>query len=127
MRNGVAGIQNPNALTNDDTNWFMLANQTIFTYNLASESVTDQVPVLDAVSLKGFGGVINPTGNLFVPNGYNSTGTISSLEYSQATSILRLTSWPNTDSKPSPEATVPMPPLSLEDSEKHPEDCRPRY
>ncbi|KFH63618.1 hypothetical protein MVEG_10312 [Podila verticillata NRRL 6337] len=79
MRNGVAGIQNPNALTNDDTNWFMLANQTIFTYNLASESVTDQVLVLDAVSLERFGGVINPTGNPFVPNGYNSTGTISSL------------------------------------------------
>ncbi|KAF9377781.1 kelch domain-containing protein 3 [Podila verticillata] len=65
MRNGVAGFQHPNALTNDNTNWFILTNQTIFTYNLASESVTDQVSVLDAVSLEGFGGVINPTGNLF--------------------------------------------------------------
>ncbi|KAG0084168.1 hypothetical protein BGZ93_001362 [Podila epicladia] len=82
MQDGVAGFQHPNALTNNNNDWLILANQTLFTYNIGNQAVVKEVLVPESISLEGFGGVIDPSGSLIVPDGFNKSGTLSSLKYS---------------------------------------------
>ncbi|KAF9311827.1 hypothetical protein BG003_006912 [Podila horticola] len=81
MQDGVAGFQHPNALTNNNNNWLILANQTLFTYNLGNQAIMKEAIVPESISLEGFGGVVDPAGNLVVPSGFNSSGNLLSLEY----------------------------------------------
>ncbi|KAF9321182.1 hypothetical protein BG006_002663, partial [Podila minutissima] len=82
MQDGIAGFQHPNALTSNNNDWLILANQTLFTYNIGNQAIMKEVLVPESISLEGFGGVIDPAGNLVVPNGFNSSGILSSLKYS---------------------------------------------
>ncbi|KAG0013702.1 hypothetical protein BGZ81_000875 [Podila clonocystis] len=93
MANGISDYQHPSALLNDNLSWLILTKGTIYTYNLATGTITDQTPVPEAISEQGFSAVTNPLSNsFFVPNGYNNSGIQSSLDYSpngspKATSI----------------------------------------
>ncbi|KAG0031864.1 hypothetical protein BGZ82_006814 [Podila clonocystis] len=93
MANGIPDYQHPSALLKDSLSWLILAKGTIYTYNLATGTITDQTTVPEAISGQGFSAVTNPLSNsFFVPNGYNNSGIQSSLEYSpngspKATSI----------------------------------------
>lgn len=82
MPDEVPGFQHPSALLSDNLSWLILVNKIMYTYNLANGAISDQIPVPEAISGEGFSAVTNPLlGSFFVPNGYNNSGTQSSLEY----------------------------------------------
>ncbi|KAF9274178.1 hypothetical protein BGZ74_004484, partial [Mortierella antarctica] len=83
MPDGIPGFQHPSAVMNDNLSWLILVNRTMYTYNLATGAIANQVPMPEAISDQGFSAVINPFSNsFFVPYRYNNSGTQSSLEYS---------------------------------------------
>ncbi|KAG0081085.1 hypothetical protein BGZ93_002128 [Podila epicladia] len=83
MPDGIPGFQHPSAVTNDNLSWLILVNQNMYTHNLITGAIANQVPVPVAIYKHGFIAVINSLSDpSFVPNGYNKSGTQSSLEYS---------------------------------------------
>ncbi|KAF9313432.1 hypothetical protein BG003_005210 [Podila horticola] len=79
MKDGIYDYKFPNALMKDGVNWFVISNQTYYTYNLNTGDLTQNGPVANLNNVTGVRAAMEPTsGNMIIPNGYNSTSNIAS-------------------------------------------------